>query len=179
MPDGFLESVIPLKAFHQEGLIEFIGNKYGLLMRMEPSRVSDDEIDGHVEKVKSLLDSLHGDLMLKVFVCSIPQAGIKNLERNVIGTINNKERTAQQKAHLYSIYHEAHDNINTVINWRFYVFVSLGVYKDLAHALIARQQYFPGLSSRLRKCGVLVIPLIDKQELGMAYRQCITQQGYV
>lgn len=179
LPDGFLEGIIPLKKFHREGLIEFVGDKYGLLMRIDPQRISDDEVEGHLEKVKSMIDSLHGDLMLKLFVCSIPQSSIKNLERNVISTINKEDRTAQQKAHLYSIYHEAHDNTSSVIQWRFYLFISLGVYKDLHHALIAKQQYFPGLEARLHKCGVRVSQLVDKQMLAAAYRQCITQQGYI
>ncbi len=40
LPAGFLEMLIPIKAFHQEGIIEFMENKYCLLMRIEPSRIS-------------------------------------------------------------------------------------------------------------------------------------------
>src|SRR5450756_3028501 len=58
LPDGFLERIIPIKAFHQDGIIEFMENKYGLLMRIEPSRISEDDIDMHIQKTRSLVDSL-------------------------------------------------------------------------------------------------------------------------
>jgi len=179
LPAGFLERIIPLKAFHADGLIEFIDNQYGLLMQIEPSRISDDEIDGHIQKVRGLIDSLHSEVSLKLFVCSIPQgAGFKSLEKNVINIINTQDRTVEQKNHLLSIYHQAHDNKNTVIAWKFYMFLATGKYKSHEEAQIATKQYFPGFLLKLQKCGVLVNQLKDKHTLAAAYRQCITQQGY-
>lgn len=180
LPTGFMERIIPLKAFHPDGMIEFINNQYGLLMQIEPSRISDDEIDGHIQKVQNLIDSLHGNLSIKLFVCSMPQSGtgFKALEKNVINTVNTQDRTVEQKNHLLSIYHQAHDNQNVVIAWKFYMFLVLGRHKNIEEARIATKQYYPGFLLRLQKCGVLVNQLKDKTTLAAAYRQCITQQGY-
>ena len=178
LPDGFLESIIPIKAFHQDGIIEFMENKYGLLMRIEPSRISEDDIDTHIQKTRALVDSLHGELLTKAFVCSIQETNSRSLARNVVNIINTQERTPEQKKHLDSIYHHAQENNNTVIQWQFYVFLSIGTHPDLEKAIIAKKQYFPGFSDKLQRLGVLVMPLKKKDVLASAYRKCITQVGY-
>jgi hypothetical protein len=178
LPDGFLERIIPIKAFHQDGIIEFMENKYGLLMRIEPSRISEDDIDTHIQKTRALVDSLHGDLLTKAFVCSIQETNSRPLARNVVNIINTQERTPEQKKHLDSIYHHAQENNNTVIQWQFYVFLSIGTHPDLEKAIIAKKQYFSGFSEKLQKLGILVMPLKKKEALASAYRKCITQVGY-
>jgi hypothetical protein len=179
LPAGFLERIIPIKAFHQDGIIEFTENKYGLLMRIEPSRIFEDDIDTHIQKTRALVDSLHGELLTKAFVCSIQETNYKPLARNIVNIINTQERTPEQKKHLDSLYHHAQENNNTVIQWQFYVFLSLGAYTTLDKAMIAKKQYFPGFSEKLQKLGILVMPLKHKEALASAYRQCITQGVYV
>ncbi len=176
LPASFLESLIPIKAFHDLGIIEFLGNKYGLLMRIEPSRISDDELDSHIAKGRSLVDALHGNLLLKFYIVSVNSSGAA-IERNVVDIINKEERSQKQKQHLYSIYHHLQDSKKTVIQWRFYIFVALGEYKNLDEAKIARSQYMPGIENKLLKSGVRIMPLLKKNTLAMAYRQCLSTHG--
>ncbi len=173
---SFLESIVPLKAFHDLGIIEFLDNKYGLLMRIEPSRISDDELDSHIAKGRSLVDALHGSLLMKFYVVSV-NSNDAAIEKNVINIINKEERSQKQKQHLYSIYHHLQESTKTVIQWRFYIFVALGEYKNLDEAKIARSQYMPGIESKLLKSGVRVIPLLEKNTLALAYRQCLSTHG--
>jgi hypothetical protein len=176
LPASFLESIVPIRAFHDLGIIEFLGNKYGLLMRVEPSRISDDELDSHIAKGRSLVDALHGSLLMKFYVVSV-SSNDTAIEKNVINIINKEERSQKQKQHLYSIYHHLQESTKTVIQWRYYIFVSLGEYKNLDEAKIARSQYMPGIESKLQKSGVLVMPLLEKSTLSVAYRQCLSTHG--
>ena len=178
LPAGYLERLIPIKAFHEDGIIEFMENKYGLLMRIEPSRISEDDIDTHIQRTRALVDSLHGELLTKAFVCSIQEGNYKPLARNIVNIVNTQERTLEQRKHLDSIYHHAQQNKNTVIQWKFYVFLSLGTHATLNKAIIAKKQYFPGFSEKLQKLGIIVVPLKKKEALASAYKQCITQGGY-
>ena len=176
LPASFLEAIVPIRAFHDLGIIEFLGNKYGLLMRIEPSRISDDELDSHIAKGRSLVDALHGSLLMKFYVVSVNSNGAA-IEKNVIDIINKEERSQKQKQHLYSIYHHLQDSTKTVIQWRYYIFVTLGEYKNLDEAKIARSQYIPGIESKLQRSGVRIMPLLDKNTLAAAYRQCLSAHG--
>ncbi len=178
LPAAFLEAIVPIKAFHEQGLIEFLGDKYGLLMRIEPSRISDDELDTHIAKCRSMADALHGSLLMKFYVVSV-NTNDAALETNVIDIINKEERSKEQKAHLYSIYHHLQDSTKTVVQWRFYVFIALGEYKDIDQAKIALTQYMPGIESKLQKSGVRVVKLEDSNTLASAYRQCLSARGGV
>ncbi len=175
IPAAFLEQIVPIKEFHSNGIIEFVGNRYGMLLRANPARISDDDLDQHIHKVRYLIDSLHGDLIMKTFVCSVPTGLYKPLEKNLVNIINESGKTKEQKTHLYSLYNEVHQNTKPVIQWRFYVFLGLGLYKTLKDAEIARQQYYPGFENRLNKAGMHVIPITGRRDLAMAYRQCISQ----
>src|SRR5574340_1428525 len=170
------DNIVPIKAFHEQGIIEFLGNNYGVLMRIEPSRISDDELDSHIAKGRGLVDALHGDLLMKFYIVSINSNDVA-IEKNVIDIINKEERSQKQKEHLYSLYHHLQDSTKSVIQWQFYIFIGMGEYKSVENAKIALSQYMPGIESKLQKSGVKVVQIQDKNTLALAYRQCLTTHG--
>jgi hypothetical protein len=171
---GFMKGIIPIVEFHQGGIIEFTGNKYGMLLKADPSRVSDDELDQHINKVRSLTDSLHGDLTLKSYVVSLQTSG-RPVERALMNQLNEPGRTNEEQEHLYSLYQDAAGNKTPVIQWKFYMFLGFGKYSTLQEAEIAKGQYYPGITDRLNKAGMHVLPIQDRQELGAVYRKLISQ----
>jgi hypothetical protein len=171
---GFMKSIIPIVEFYQGGLIQFSGNKYGMLLKADPGRVSDDELEQHINQVRSLTDSLHGELMLKSYVVSLQTAG-RPIERALMSQLNEPGRTKQEQEHLYSLYQEATNNTAPVIQWNFFIFLGLGKYSTLQEAIIAKGQYYPGITDRLNKAGMHVLPIQDRQELGATYRQLVSQ----
>lgn len=170
----FMKSIVPIIEFHDAGVIEFSGNKYGILLKVDPDRVSDDEIEKHINRVRSLTDSLHGELMLKSYVVSLPTT-VRPVEKGLVKLLNEQGRTKQEQDHLYSLYNQALENTSPVIQWRFYIFIGIGTHANLQDAYIAKQQYFPGLIDKLTKAGMHIIPVINKKELGQIYRQLISQ----
>lgn len=170
----FMKSIIPLVKFHKEGIIEFSGNHYGMLLKADPSRVSDDDLERHINQVRSLTDSLHGELMIKSYVASLQTAG-RPVERALLKQLNEPGRTKQEQEHLYSLYQEATENKTPVIQWKFYILLGLGKYSTLQDAVIAKGQYYPGITDRLNKAGMHIFPILDRQELGATYRQLISQ----
>jgi hypothetical protein len=175
-PVAFLEQVVPIRNFHKNGLIEFVDNRYGILLKVDPKRVSDDDLEAHIHKVKDMTDSLHGEMVLKTFVCS-RSTTVKPLEKHLINTINSKGKTLQQKEHLYELYHEVHQNTAPVIEWQFYIFLGLGRHPTLEDAEISRQAHLPGFQDRLVKAGMHTIPMVNQYEASMAFRQCVMQMG--
>jgi hypothetical protein len=170
----FLQQVVPLVAVHANGIIEFTGKRWGILMRIDPQRVSDDDLDSHIAKVKDVIESLFGDLILKTFVCSRTN-NAKPIEQDLIKKMNDKDKTNQQRQHLYSIYQDIRGNIRPLIEWRFFVFASIGIHEDLESADRVRQTHIPGLENKMRVAGMHVIPLTDPNEVSISYRQCFTQ----
>lgn len=178
IPLPYLQSVVPLLDSDDHGIIKFVGDKYGLIVKVDPNRVSDDDIESHIQKMRQLIDSLHGELLMKVFVCSVSSGSYRPLEKSLISTLKDTTKTEHQKRHLYELYRESTESDKSVIQWNFYVFIGLGSYKSQYDAQIAKQQYYPGFESRLIKAGIRVIPVISRNEISRIYRQCICQGSY-
>jgi hypothetical protein len=55
------------------------------------------------------------------------------------------------------------------------MFLGFGKYSNLQEAEIAKGQYYPGITDRLNKAGMHVLPIQDRHELGAVYRKLISQ----
>lgn len=170
----FMESIVPIVEFHGAGIIEFIGKQYGLLLKCDPGRISDDDLDLHINRVKVLADSLHGEIMIKSYTTTTNSAG-KPLEKALLASLNEPGRTKKEKAHLYSLYTESTDNPTPVIEWKYYIFIGLGHHATLEDAYISKQQYFLGIIDRLTNANCHIILIQNKNELGRVYRQLMSQ----
>lgn len=170
----FLQQIVPIVSVHNEGIIQFTENRWGILINSDPDRVIDDELDAHIMKVKDVVDSLFGDLVLKTFVCSRKNSA-KPVEQDIVKKMNDPEKTIPQKQHLHSIYQDIRGNTKPQIDWVFYIFLSLGIYATVEEAQQARQTHLPGFESRLRASGMHVVQMTDPNEIAMCYRQCVTQ----
>lgn len=175
LPAAFLERFIPIKEIYEKGLIEFTNNRYGSILKIEPSRISNDELNSHILKVMSLIDSLHDELLMKVIVYSIShdKKGVNILGKNVIDIINVNNKTKEQKKHLHSIYDKIHNNNDPTIQWGFYIFLYLGTYETLNEATAAMNTYSPKFEEKLHATGAKVVQIKDKSSIAMIYRQCI------
>jgi len=170
----FMKSIIPIVEFHEAGVIEFTGKQYGLLLKCDPGRISDDELDQHINRVKILADSLHGEIMIKSYTTTTNSTG-KPVEKALLASLNEQGRTKEEKAHLYSLYTESTNNSTPVIEWKYYIFVGLGSHATLEDAYISKQQYFPGIIDRLTNANCHIILIQNKNELGRVYRQLMSQ----
>lgn len=171
----FLQQIVPIVGVHPNGIIEFTQKRFGVLFKIDPSRISDDALDTHIIKVKDIVDSLFGNLVMKTYVCSRSDT-MRSMEQELIKKMNDTNLTKEQKEHLYSIYDESRKNTKQVVEWQFYVFISLGLHEDIESAERTRQAHIPGLENRMHAAEMHVIPLIDPDDIAFAYRQMITQR---
>lgn len=176
VPPAFLQAVVPVKAVHANGIIEFTGNLYGQLLRMDPPRISEDDLESHVKRVGHVVNSLHGDLMLKTIVCSRVDIA-RGLKDDLLHGMSDK--TDAQREHLYGLYHETAESAVGVIDWQFYLFVGIGEHKELEHAANMMQSQVPGLLKFFNRAGVHCVPIIDADEIALVYRQLFVQNRIV
>ncbi len=171
--DTFLESKIPIRKFHPEGLIEFKDQKYGILMAYEPDRVSDDNLEAHIAKGQHLVDALHGELLIKMFVLNVPKRDMRPISAYINNIITTQTATQEQTQHLRSIYHQAQDNDHVDTDWKFYLFIGLGKHKTIQDATIAKQRYYDGFKSKIEALNIRIAQITNQQTLSDAFRECL------
>lgn len=171
---SFMKQIVPIVEFHDEGIIEFTENQWGLLMRTSPDRVSEDDLEHHINSVKLLVDSLHSDIMLKSYVVSNSTSN-KPVEKTLLASMNGEGRTKSEKTHLFSLYESATEVKAPIISWKFYMFLGLGIHATLEDAKIAKQQFYLGIVNRMTNCGMHSVLIQNKNELAITYRKIISQ----
>lgn len=176
VPPEFLQAVVPVKRVHSDGMIEFAGKAYGKLLRMEPPRVSEDELESHIKRVGHVVNSLHGDLMLKTIVCSRIDIA-RGLKDTLLKDMSIK--TDAQREHLYGLYHDAAETAADSIDWQFYLFIGIGNHSDEEHAHNMMQSQVPGLLKFMNRAGVRCVPLVEPDEIALVYRQLFVQNRIV
>jgi hypothetical protein len=169
VPLPFLHSVVPLIAIHPDGVIEFTGRSFGLMLKADPPRVSDDDLSRHINQVVYVVNSLYDDIILKTIAVSRTDES-KPLQKTIIDATNQPDISGPQKDHLYALYHELDRTSRPVIDWEFRIFVGLGVHDSVESAEVRRLEYLPGLLSSLEKTGMHCLPMTDRNEIALAYR---------
>lgn len=172
VPPEFLQAIVPVRQVHSGGIVEFTGKQYGQLFRLDPPRISEDDLASHIMRIEHVVNSLHGELMIKTIVCSRSNAS-QGLQDDLVRATDGK--TDAQKEHLYQLYHEVAGNTVDVIDWQFYLFVGIGQHESVEHAQITLQSQLPGLLKYFNRAGNHCVPIRDVGEVALVYRQLFVQ----
>ena len=98
-----LFDIVWIKEFHTNGnssLIEFFGDKYAILLKSDPYKISDDEINSYIEKVKQLVDSIGLGKMISFYVSSASVISDRPLENTIVQSLNDA-KSQKERDHLY------------------------------------------------------------------------------
>lgn len=176
VPPEFLHSVVPVKDVHAGGIVQFTGDEYGQLFRLDPPRISEDELASHIKRVELVVNSLHGEMMIKTIVCSRTDIS-EGLQQDILES--TKGKTAPQKEHLYALYKDISENNADIIDWQFYVYVGVGKQESLEHARIALGAQLPGLLKYFHRAGCHCVPVANVDDVALVYRQLFVQNKIV
>jgi len=167
----FLEDVFPLKNIHEDGLIQFLDNHYGLLIKFVPPQVQDEDEDAHGLRMQEVIDGLAGNTSIK-FIATSKQTLRKPLLEKLLKMMNKRGVNKKVYEYLYSIYEMIRDKDTKDIEWTFCAFFGLGVYDDLQDAIDQMDSEYPGLVDSLTDAGMKQISkLTDRMKIAQEYRQ--------
>ena len=167
----FLEDVFPLKNIHEDGLIQFLDNHYGLLIKFVPPQVQDEDEDAHGLRMQEVIDGLAGNTSIK-FIATSKQILRKLLLDKLLKMMNKRGVNKKVYEYLYSIYEMIRDKDTKNIEWSFCAFFGLGIYDNLQDAVDQMDSEFPGLVDSLTDAGMKqIVKLTDRMKIAQEYRQ--------
>ena len=145
-------------------------------MRLDPPRISDDDLDSHNKRMVNVVNSLYGDFSFQFFALSSANT------YNAVETIAREamKKTDQPKEvtdHLFSIYKEAHDEAAQVVEWTFVLVVTIPGAKTIEEAEKLKTAFMSGLSKELRRSGIMAKEVDDHNEVVRLIRTMITATG--
>jgi len=174
VPVSFLERLVPIVGIHQDGIIEFKGNKYGILMETYPVRISEEEREGHEKRLEKVINGIPSNTHFKKIACSRlePRKPILNYLLDVANKSNGDKAT---DLHLSGLYSKIAEDNSPVISWKYYAFLSLGEWKTQDEARIQYGAIVPGLLKNMKEARLQPRIYQDENEISTAYRTMFSE----
>jgi hypothetical protein len=166
---AFLEKLVPIVAVHDNGIIEFKGNKYGLLMETSPMRISEEERELHEKRMEKVVNGIPVNTPFKTISCSRLESR-KPILKYLLDVAEKSNGDIATDLHLAGLYNKIASDNSSVISWKYYAFIGLGEWKTLDEARIQYGAVVPGLLKNMK--GAKLRPRIyqDENEISKAYR---------
>lgn len=169
-----LEMFIPIKKIHENGIIEFAGNEFGIIMETHPNRISDEEREQHEKKLEKLVNGIPANTHFKTLSCSVlePRKPILNF----LLDLSSKAGTFKPRnQHLTDLYLKISEDDSKVIAWKYYAFLSLGKQKNIDQAKIQYGAVVPGLLKNMKGANLRPRILTETREIIDCYRTMFSE----
>ena len=166
---AFLEKLVPIVAVHEKGIIEFRGNKYGLLMETFPIRISEEERELHEKRIEKVVDGIPANTPFKTLSCSRLEPR-KPILKYLLEVAEKSNGDLATDLHLAGLYNKIAGDNSSVISWKYYAFIGLGEWKSLDEAKIQYGAIVPGLIKNMKGAKLRPKIIEAENEISKAYR---------
>ena len=174
VPVSFLEKLVPIVEIYESGIIQFKGNKWGVLMETFPVRISEEERAAHEKRLEKVINGIPSNTHFKTIACSRlePRKPILQYLLDVATKSNGDKAT---DLHLSGLYSKIAEDNSPVISWKYYAFLSLGEWKTIAEARIQYGAIVPGLLKNMKAARLQPRIYQDENEITTAYRTMFSE----
>ena len=166
---SFLEKLVPIVAVHEKGIIEFRGNKYGLLMETFPIRISEEERELHEKRIEKVVNGIPANTPFKTLSCSRLEPR-KPILKYLLDIAEKSAGDISIDLHNVSLYNKIASDNSSVISWKYYAFIGLGEWKSLDEAKIQYGAIVPGLIKNMKGAKLRPKIIESENEISKAYR---------
>ena len=173
VPLQFLKGLVPLETAHPNGLIEYTENRYGIIYQLFVHNRTGSELEAFIALVtKNIVDRIHDGQVLKVFEMQRYTTDI-SIKNQVVAAMNDETKTAEQRAHLESIYKQLVSNTEVPTKRYIYASIILGRFDNIEDAEAERTNLTPSIEDGFRLGGIGYNMLIESDSIGRALRRCM------
>jgi hypothetical protein len=172
--DNDLRTVYPLKKIHKKGLVQFLGKQYGVMFRLNPARIADEDRKDHHEKMKGLVDGLGVGRIFKIIACSKVNPR-KEIIDHII-EVAKKTGSNERAEHLNGILLKLMGDQSQVMMYRHYAFLGLGKHDSLESAEIAKGAAIEGLMLNMKRADLQPQLMESVKEIRKAYREMTNEK---
>jgi hypothetical protein len=169
-----LRTVYPLKKIHKGGLIQFIGKEYGVLLKLHPKRIADEDRDDHQKKIKGMVDGLGTGRHFKIIACSKVNPRKEIIDH--LMEVANKTGSKERAEHLNGILLKLMGDQSQVMMYRHYAFLGLGKHDSLESAEIAKGAILEGLLLNMKRASLQPQTMENEREIRNAYREMSSER---
>ena len=158
-----LQTYIPVKKIHANGLIEYTRGRFGVLIEYFPPTDPGDQMESHLLNIQALINRLAGDMQINFISSSRFGAQsplLKKFERMI-----NDPSTPQKNIKLIKSQYDKIKSGKVTPDWAFYISLGLGSHATVEDAADRLNTELPGFMDGLSDAGILASQIISETEL--------------
>lgn len=177
----FLLKYVPIVEIHPGGIIEFIGNRFGILMRYYPPDVQDDQVslEDHIEKVKVFIHRMSSDMLIRFISCSRYQF-VSPILKKLQERMNESDIPKPMFRLLVSLFDKIKSTKDNSGDVDFYLFVAFDAnITSYELAVNKLNEKLPGIEDGLKKADISANMIQDRKQLIIEYRNFFNPLGVV
>lgn len=172
-----LKTKLPIDEVHENGMIEFPGKQFGVLLELYLPNVTDAGQAMFLIRNVEFLNSVPEDIMYKSHEFS--HIDVENhLLEQIKTAINDPDTTEEMKKHLYTSYDEMIKVPGKVI-WNGYGFIGVGKHKNADTALVQSAINVEVIMSGLMHANILPHKITDTYTILRTYRQLMSRKKVI
>lgn len=158
-----LKKIVPIETVEETGLIRYLDNTSGVLIRYDPPRLADSDNDIHNTRVKNIVNSLYSQFTLQFISNSVVDIRKPLLDAT---TEAMKDPTTSKEItnHIYSLYEEAKEQRETV-DIEFMLMVSIPKTNTTDEAEQMRAAFIQTVLKSFQRAGILARTIEDRNEV--------------
>lgn len=172
-----LKTKLPIDEVYENGMIEFPGKQFGVLLELHLPDVTDAGQAMFLIRNVAFLNSLPEDVLYKSLEFSHIDVE-KHLVEQIKNAINDPDTTEEMKKHLYASYDEI-IKVPGKVSWDGYGFVGVGKYKNADKAFIGSTITVEVVLSGLMHANILPHKITDTYTILRTYRQLMSMKKVV
>lgn len=165
---------LPIEKVHSNGMIEFTGKQYGVLLKQYLPHISEGGRAMFLIRNEDMANSLPEGIIYKSFRFSQIDTATPLLDQTR-EAINDPESTSSMKDHLYTTYEDLSKNTGEII-WSGWGFIGVGKYKDPKTAYNESLVSVEVIMKSLRDADIRCDRMTDEMEILLAYRQMLSMR---
>lgn len=165
---------IPITDIHENGMIEFPGKQWGILLLQHLPPVSHDHHAMYITMHEQLLNALPDGVIYKSMRFSAIDTETPCLDQ-VRDAINQPDASKEMKDHLYASYDELSQLKGDII-WNAWGFIGVGKYKDSEKAYNGSMVTAEVIQKSIRDAGITSYRMIDPVEISLVYSQALSMR---
>ena len=164
----FLEKFLPIKKVHNDGLIEYLNGTWGVMLIIQATRVSNDNLFMHLEGIRHLHDGLYNE----IYVTIISSTVLKH-DNLLVDTLMDRSKETESipaKEHLVDLHNMVVDNNQSYKGQEITLIINLGPHDSYEYADISREGFVPGYLSALNQANCTGRVVRSKEQVYREYR---------
>lgn len=164
----FFEKFLPIKQVHDDGLIQYLNGTWGVMLIIQATRISNDNLFFHLEGIRHLHDGLYN----QIYVTIISSTVLKHENQLIDSLINKSKETDSipEKEHLVDLHNMILDKNSSYRGQEITLIINLGPHESHEYADIAREGFVPGYLNALNQANCTGRVVRSKKDIYLEYR---------